>query len=82
MSITQAGDGEYMKSQGELSNGIDAEKVFWFFIFAIMILSAVLLLVERSRMAIIVVIFLAIAFALFKYGGKKKWKTNQTRQKR
>jgi hypothetical protein len=61
---------------------IDADKVFWFFIFAIMILSLILLLVERNRMAILVIIFLAATFALFKYGGKQRCQIQTIRQKR
>ena len=52
---------------------------FWLFVFAALIISIILMLIERNRLAIVVVILLAVCYAMFKYGGKI-WQTKTTKR--
>jgi uncharacterized MnhB-related membrane protein len=60
-------------------NERDLNRLFWFAIFAVILIALVFSLVERSRLtSVILVTFLAITFALSRIGGKKHDKKKRT----
>ena len=57
---------------------MNADRIYWFVIFAILLISTLILVVERNRFAIIVIILLAFCWVMFKYGGKLCQKSRET----